>query len=249
MKQNNELAATIYEMVTESTGTHILDSGGSNGRHWQRNQQKSIEDFLSAPEATLGFFEWSRSGETVIEPEVTVSVFAKMLQVLELDDVCREFNELPVDDWDSEIYGVSTEGFDWLMSRGAERNNGEYSGTFNTYNDESFLSQVLQGEFLEIDGENYVLLQVHQGADVRGGYTDAKLFTFNKFLEPYELLRCDANFGVEKDDGHMSMTIDPWQSFDHNGHPIDDDYLREFYAAATKAHKGEGEVIVEGYIF
>jgi hypothetical protein len=27
-----------------------------------------------------------------------------------------------------------------------------------------------------MDGEPYLLLQIHGGADVRGGYTDAKLF-------------------------------------------------------------------------
>ena len=30
----------IYEMLTESTGTHFLDSGGDSGRAWQ---QKSKE--------------------------------------------------------------------------------------------------------------------------------------------------------------------------------------------------------------
>ena len=45
------------------------------------------------------------------------------------------------------------------------------------------LAKFLQGTDLElnggsmcIDGGNYVLIQVHGGADVRGGYTDAKLF-------------------------------------------------------------------------
>ena len=39
----------IYEMLTESTGKHMLDSGGDNNRHWQRNQQKSLEDFENEP--------------------------------------------------------------------------------------------------------------------------------------------------------------------------------------------------------
>ena len=32
----------IYEMLTESTGKHFLDSGGATGRHWQQNQIKTI---------------------------------------------------------------------------------------------------------------------------------------------------------------------------------------------------------------
>ena len=48
---------------------------------------------------------------------------------------------------------------------------------FNTYNGGSDLSQVLQGAWLEdADGDTYLLLQIHGGCDVRGGYTDAKLF-------------------------------------------------------------------------
>ena len=35
----------IYEMLTESTGTHFLDSGGATGRHWQQNQKRTLEDF------------------------------------------------------------------------------------------------------------------------------------------------------------------------------------------------------------
>jgi hypothetical protein len=33
----------IYEMLTESTGTNFLDSGGDNGRFWQRNQTKTLK--------------------------------------------------------------------------------------------------------------------------------------------------------------------------------------------------------------
>ena len=55
--------------------------------------------------------------------------------------------------------------------------------TWNTYNGDSFLSQVLQGSYLTINGESYVLFQIHGGADVRGGYTDAKLFKLDSFQE------------------------------------------------------------------
>ncbi len=30
----------IYKMLTENTGVHMCDSGGKNGRHWQKNQKK-----------------------------------------------------------------------------------------------------------------------------------------------------------------------------------------------------------------
>jgi hypothetical protein len=44
-------------------------------------------------------------------------------------------------------------------------------GAANTYNHENDLDQVLQYVRFAIDGEQFILLQVHTGCDVRGGYT------------------------------------------------------------------------------
>ncbi|MEM4067488.1 MAG: hypothetical protein QXV17_11605 [Candidatus Micrarchaeaceae archaeon] len=51
--------------------------------------------------------------------------------------------------------------------------------TFNTYeHDGSILSQVLQGIIFSDADENdfYIILQVHNGCDVRGGYTFPRIF-------------------------------------------------------------------------
>ena len=45
----------IYEMLTENTGIHFLDSGGSNGRAWQRNQNIPIEAFKILPDQLVDF--------------------------------------------------------------------------------------------------------------------------------------------------------------------------------------------------
>jgi len=70
------------------------------------------------------------------------------------------------------LYGVSREAWDYLKcSFDVEIERG-----FNTYNGDSDLSQTLQGSTLTINDEYYYLIQIHGGCDVRGGYTDAKLF-------------------------------------------------------------------------
>lgn len=46
----------------------------------------------------------------------------------------------------------------------------------NTYNHESSLSRVIQFSWFHIDGETVVMLFVHGGCDVRGGYTAPKIF-------------------------------------------------------------------------
>jgi hypothetical protein len=149
----NNVQNKIYEMLTENTGKHFLDSGMNSNRHWQRNQKKTIEDFRNEPEQN---FEVITSEINPCEP-----------------------------------YGVGVDAWDYLKEHGL---NEDKIRVFNTYNGESDLSQTLQGANLElfIDGqyEYYTLLQIHGGADVRGGYTDAVLFKceegiINEYLSSY----------------------------------------------------------------
>lgn len=191
MSTKKDTKNIIYEMLTENTGTNILDSGGAYGRDWERNQKKTIQDFENEPEE-----RYEIDFEGCIYR--TVSVF-HFLEQLELDSICEKFNRINTnsDNWDSNIYGVSKEGFELLKEEFGEDhiNNLE---SFNTYNGDSDLSQILQGYWLK-DGE-YLLLQIHGGCDARGGYTDARLFTPNEeyriheFLQEYE----DNDYSIEE---------------------------------------------------
>ncbi len=158
----------IFDMLTENTGRHPLDSGGAYGRAWERNQARTIEDFENEPEEK---YTYRKSGNYL---ERTVSVF-HFLSQLDMDELCEEFNAMPCRDWDAddEVYGVSKAQWDWLKANHEVK----VGYTFNTYNGDSDLSQILQGSWVEIDDEVYLLLQIHGGCDARGGYTNAKLFT------------------------------------------------------------------------
>jgi hypothetical protein len=52
----------------------------------------------------------------------------------------------------------------------------------NTYNHENNLSQILLFVTFNYEGNKYALLQIHGGADVRGGYTDTRCFKLNGYL-------------------------------------------------------------------
>ena len=167
----------IFSMLIENTGSHFLDSGGAYGRAWERNQGKTIEDFEREPEERI---VWT--GDYL---ERTVSVFHYLSQ-LETDDLCDEFNSMPCKDWDCEaLYGVSETQWNWLNELGDLK----VEHTFNTYNGDSDLSQILQGSWLTINDEQYLLLQIHGGCDARGGYTDAKLFKPREEYYIHEYLR------------------------------------------------------------
>jgi len=184
-----KIQTLIYSMLTESTGSALCDSGGDSGRHWQRNQKKTIQDFINEPECTLETYEY-KNGQWDLSP--TISLFHKLTSSLDLDDLCNEFNSMEVENWNSDYYGVSSEGFEWLENLGFKA----IGEAYNSYNGDSILSQVVQGQQLEFNGDDYILLQIHNGADVRGGYTDAKLFKCDSDYFLYEM----AFFGLDGED-------------------------------------------------
>jgi hypothetical protein len=173
IRKTNAVQRLVFRMLTENTGVHFLDSGFSNGRMWQRNQVKKIKDFMNEEEESYTF------DNTYGYIDRTVSVF-HYLSGLELDEVCEKFNRRnsKPEDWDGSVweledtYGVSSKASNWLR----DNHEVKVEYTFNTYNHDSDLSQIIQGSRLEIDDETYYLIQIHGGADARGGYTDAKLF-------------------------------------------------------------------------
>ena len=158
-------------MLQQNTGEALCDSGGVYGRHWERNAKRTQKDFENEPVVSGN----KEDGETI-------SVYHYLTEEagLSLDDLCDEYNNLKCDAFDSDIYGVSKKQKKWLDKKGFKVVN-----DFNSYNDECYLSQVIQGTYItdrDNDDANYVLLQIHQGCDVRGGYTDAKLFKLGNGL-------------------------------------------------------------------
>ena len=239
------LDQTIAAMLTENTGTHMLDSGGANGRAWQRNIGKTVEDFRAMPSATAEIYVREYKGETVAEILPRVNVFHLLTGgALELDDLCQEFNSMPVDDWKSnDFYGVSIAGAEWLEMRGFNAS-GE---SFNTYNWAANHSQVLQGAELtresEYGEEKYLLLQIHGGADVRGGYTDAKLFKLDDHAEVYNALAEDCGFSDDSGDCGLSWHGGEWAN--EQGSCADDSELLAF-ATACGASLDNPSVTIAG---
>lgn len=241
----------IYEMLTEGTGTHVLDSGGAAGRHWQHNQKRTLDDFRNEPEA---FLMWDRfllesdpnTPRYDYYPEAEISVFHFLTSgAFEIDAIAQEFNALDCDDWNGDFYGTSAEQCEWLERQGLEPT----GQAWNTYNHDSILSQVLQGQTLEnSDGDTYELIQIHNGADVRGGYTNARLFRIDDYCD------CSifetAMFSVSTGPGFDEYTGVDWYGgewINHDGVPADDDdwsALREHATLTTPS----GNKILHGDI-
>jgi hypothetical protein len=199
-------------MLVENTGSHFLDSGGAYGRAWERNQGKTIEDFEREPEERI---VWT--GNYL---ERSVSVFHYLSQ-LETDAICDEFNTMPCLDReaDGDVYGVSETQWNWLNNLGDVK----LTQDFNTYNGDSDLSQILQGSWLTINDEQYLLLQIHGGCDARGGYTDAKLFKPHEEYLIHEYLREYMDSRDLEDDIEQDYAV----VYDQEGNVMDNKELLE----------------------
>jgi hypothetical protein len=148
-------ADVLQAMFTEDTGRHMLDSGGAYGRHWERNQGVQFEN---TPDAWWGYGP-------------TVSAYHWLRE---------RVSYAPVMDRLFRIFAADSDN-SWLEDAEAfaeAMNDSQYENVwgYNTYNGECLLSQTLQWTAFVHNDEYYILLQVHGGCDVRGGYTSPRVF-------------------------------------------------------------------------
>lgn len=211
----------IRAQLTENTGSHFLDSGSAYGRHHEENREnppwerpafdvghgyvtQNVYHFMSetfgrnkacvAVEAALYAFghsdEWEREGWLP-----TQEAFAQALMDGEFTETSLRALGVP-DGFVGDVLQVQREAVE-AQSGGIGRRSGpDEPFTCNTYNHEAgSLSQVLQGTNTGGPYAEYVLLQVHQGADVRGGYTGPRVYSVYDAWMPHERSfycpRCD----------------------------------------------------------
>jgi hypothetical protein len=150
-------AEILAAMLTENTGRHMLDSGGDFGRHWQQNQGLTTQDFLAMPRAYI------------TEDGVTLSVFHYILErATYRADLQAQYDQLAAVSPNSHYEDIE----DYLELTGAKATGGD-----NTYNYDQALSQTIQWHtFIDRDGNQLALIQIHGGADVRGGYSAPRIF-------------------------------------------------------------------------
>jgi len=164
----------VYEMLTENTGKHFLDSGGDNGRHWQRNQKKTHLDFINEEEIQIERFD----KDDVL---ITKSLYHH------LNETCEYLPQLTnqLNDW------INENKYDAINNPEGRSNVWcdveEFISEFvsddkihcvYTYNFENVLSQDIQ--YLHFGSDIYdndiIALSIHNGADARGGLTDYRFF-------------------------------------------------------------------------
>ena len=222
-RETRELTATetkLIELLTTSTGSAMMDSGGTPqydadgkytgsihgyGRAHERNQGRT---FVDEPATSLHFSSWcvdktGKEGPTTErggDIEFAIEVFHYLNRYLDYDKSLDGFYSWYTDEIKEEKddpYSQDVEDFiQWMRDSGFEigglHGDNEEAWSGNTYNGDCNLTQTLQYWLLSVNEvpEEYeerlpcpsfymLILQIHQGADVRGGYTAPTVFTAN----------------------------------------------------------------------
>lgn len=158
-----EIENKINEMLKENTGIHFLDSGMDNNRGWQKNKDKDFsKEKILTIDASFNDIEFS------------LSTYHYLTSFLEINDKSEKYNKMFYAGMDKDThYLAEMELFADLFIN---------QGTTNTYNFENILSQVLQYTiFKDNDDDMFIILQIHGGCDVRGGYTNPYIFSLPDF--------------------------------------------------------------------
>ncbi len=198
---------TIISMLLENTGKHPMDSGGANGRRWQRNQFRDFESEEPITfEVNINYNEDGTVRYRDIIPTITLYHWL-MGANIEEDERAEEFNALidKADPWCEDLAFTTEQCYQKLMEWDADIDD---ERCYNTYNDSDCLDQVIQYQHLTIGDDPYVLISVHGGADVRGGYAASRLFYLDEDMlwnEQYN--RC--------------MDEDEARSYLEHGHPYE----------------------------
>lgn len=164
----------LYEMLGENTGTHMLDSGGAYGRGWQRIRA-GVRDLRETPIVTVDI---NYDGESF---SLERSLFRFLAENLGLTDDALALQEIydqfVKDSTDPHL--VDMEAFaDEMLAINYAIEQGEYFTTgkaCNTYGN-SALDGVIQFVLINTEDETFILLQTHNGCDIRWGYSTPRVF-------------------------------------------------------------------------
>lgn len=204
-------ADVLKDMLQEDTGSHFLDSGGAYGRNHERNQGR---DFESEKPTGLSF----KYSDIEIRHNLYHWLLDRLEYSPEVDAIFNEFAKLPENE-DSHWMQLMEEFPQHLaVKTDSDEPTGMYGEgdpfTINTYNGEDLLSQTIQYTYFTTDQGSYVLLQIHGGADVRGGYTKPVVFEETEELAMFDNAR--ASIYCKGDPSHSWYTDDAynWYSYD-----------------------------------
>jgi len=211
MRNVNEV---LKSMFTEKVAHSMLDSGSHYG--YKHEQNEGI-DFDAVDTVS---FDAPRVGDTSKDICFTIDAYNYLKGQLTFNEQAEKWNskireirstctgdEYP--HWTQEVGELLKE---WADDECEDITIGE---VYNTYNGQSNLSQVLLYSMAQYDRNYYCIMQLHNGCDIRGGYTDAVIFQLdneytydNGYLTPEDVYGSIDGINVSTSYSGYSLTSD-----------------------------------------
>lgn len=170
------LNSALKQMFSESVPHHFLDSGSAYGYNYEENQKRNFDD---EPDVFISEYEGKLDG-----------IFINSFKFLE-ENLIDFAENLTIQFWneiDENDQEVSDE--DIIKKLGGEI----CYERENTYNFDTLLDSIFIYCHFEIEGNMYVMLRLHQGSDVRGGYTAPYIFKCEDYIFNHRIiLSCTKN--------------------------------------------------------
>lgn len=237
-KKSDKIEDVITKMLKEDTGMDMLDSGGAYGRSWQMN---GCVDFKNTPEVELEVWENEFSFNLNVY-HYLVSYLLITRQSVKLNNELQRYMKK------SEDYHLGD--MEHFVEKHNEGDNYLCNDNLitNTYNGEEFISQTLQYGIFQENETYFIVLQIHGGCDVRGGYTEPTVFELD---DAEYFLMAQRNFTMS-DGEHYFETDDGYHWRDADGEQ-DEVELNDFLEYDEKNNKlfnkkTKKEFVVSGFL-
>jgi len=198
---------TIEATLKQPIGRNVLDSGGVYGYEYQRNQKT---DLHATPRVSYDIWTPRDRQPNSTDISVLASLYHYLTEWLSIDQTCKRLNEwIEANEmhWTGELLDAIDNG-----SFPIEIDNDPYE--INTYNGEQMISQVIQYFVFNSD---YVALQVHNGCDVRSGYTPVRIYHIDRM--DYDAFGFVQIYG-EIDGQPVDTVYDGFTLLDENGNAV-----------------------------
>ena len=229
----NDTEKVLTKMLKENTGIHFLDSGGAYGRNWENNQKRNFD---KEPATVLSF----DNGEISVTHNVYHFLKEHLTFDKEMDKRFHKWAKKPAQK--DENWLTLMEQFPLTLKGSGLYGEGSPI-TVNTYNGNDLLSQTIQYVYFEYQGLAYVLLQIHGGCDVRGGYTKPRVFQTDEYL----FSNADATIYCQGGNDPRQKALTPGLEPKRHYWRTDDGY-NWYFEGSTEGPNLETFPIVEGEI-
>lgn len=198
----------IAKMLKENTGRALGDSGDAYGRHWQRNQNRN---FKKENEIDFELFEYNNGK---VELTFSVNLYHYLVNKLEMNERTDYLNKKFKKWWKELNEDDDYERYSSFIEYVGGTTNMKYMD--NTYNYDCNLSQTIQFQTFEFNNYYFIILEIHGGCDVRGGYTDPYIFEIDDEYFDFNPMVYGTIDGIEVDTCYNGCSLT-----DEDGKEID----------------------------